>query len=147
MWTEKPISLRSRVTSFPDVDTSSAISGFCLIYLFLNSSQHSSLLANSYCSFIFPSSFNSVTYMERLCTSKPIMIPTTSIVVSESLESEITRQTSIHPCSRVLCRAKGSQSEERPRGSSQIPAASPALTLAPSCKRGQKYFYHQIISV
>ena len=28
-------------------------------------------------------------------------------VVSESLESEITRQTSIHPCLRVLCRDEG----------------------------------------
>ena len=106
-WTEKPISLSNLVTYFPDVDTSSAISGFCLSYLSLNSFQQSSLLAISYCSFMFPSSFSSVTYMERLCTSKPIMIPTTSIVVSESSKSEITRQTSIHPCFRVLCRDEG----------------------------------------
>ncbi len=56
----------------------------------------------------------------------------------------ITRQTSIYPCLRYYVETKGSQSTERPRGSSTRTAASPTLTLTPSCKRGQKNFFHDI---
>ena len=40
--------------------------------------QYSSRFAISYCSFLFPLSFNSVAYMERSRTLNPIMITITS---------------------------------------------------------------------
>ena len=76
--TEKPMSLSKRATYFPDVDISSAISGFNDMYFLLNSSHDSSLFLNSYCSAMLPSSFSCVKKILLLCTSKPIQIPTTS---------------------------------------------------------------------